>query len=47
MEGLWLCVESPFVSESMDAETLHHAKTSWNGTVRHDPHDHMRGFLVE
>src|SRR4029079_16422958 len=31
-------------SESMNSETLHHAETSGNGAIRHDPHDHVHRF---
>src|SRR4030095_16907261 len=38
---LSLVVDQP---KCMDPETIHHAKTPWNCTIRHDPHDHMHGF---
>jgi hypothetical protein len=31
----------------VDAEPLHHAVRSWNSTVRHGPHEHVRRFRVQ
>ena len=31
-------------AEGVDAETLHHAVAARNRTIRHHPHEHVRGL---
>ena len=41
--------DSILVNESkcVDTKTLHHSVAPWYTTIRHSPHEHMRGFGMQ